>query len=175
MKLVRWKRFTWELSKLPPYEYKLPPQYVFRAASREEMKAVNNVVFTAFSLDSAWSDSLALFRERLEFQIDQAFARESVPALVVTHGPRIIAASVISTETDADSNLVSGPCVLSEYCIRGMGTAHLHQTHVQLRAAGLERAAIVTRESTPACKFVFTKFGSSGAAFDLKPHVTVES
>jgi hypothetical protein len=175
MKLVRWKRFIWELSKLPPYEYKLPTPYVFRAAAREELKAVTNVVITAFSLDSAWSDTLNLFRERLEIQIEQAFARESVPALVVTHGPRIIAASVISTEVDSDSHLVSGPCVFSEYCNRGMGTALLHQTLVQLRVAGLERAAVVTKVNTPACKFVFTKFDSTGASYDLKPYVPVES
>jgi len=175
MKLVRWKRFIWDLTKLPPYEHKLPAHYVFRAALREEAKAVNNVIITAFSLDSAWSDTLKIFRERLEIQIDQSFARESTPALVVTHGPRIIAASVISTDVDSDSHLVSGPCVLSEYCNRGLGTSLLHQTLHQLRSAGLDQAAVVTKENTPACKFVFTKFGSTGAAFDYKPHVPVES
>jgi len=175
MKLVRWKRFIWDLTKIPPYEHKLPAQYVFRAAARDEAKAVNNVIITAFSLDSAWSDTLKIFREKLEMQIDQSFTRESTPGLVVTHGPRIIAASVISTEVDADSHMVSGPCVLSEYCNRGLGTSLLHQTLLQLHAAGLERAAVVTKENTPACKFVFTKFGSTGAAFDYKPHVPVES
>ena len=51
MKLVRWKRFIWDLTKIPPYEHKLPAQYVFRAAARDEAKAVNNVIITAFSLD----------------------------------------------------------------------------------------------------------------------------
>jgi len=175
MKLVRWKRFIWDLTKIPPYEHKLPAQYVFRAAARDEVKAVHNVIITAFSLDSAWSDTLKIFRDRLEIQIDQSFVRESTPALVVTHGPRIIAASVISSEVDGESHLVSGPCVLSEYCNRGLGTALLHQTLLQLHSAGLERAAVVTKESTPACKFVFTKFGSSSASFDYKPHVPVES
>src|SRR5258708_6404536 len=168
MKLVRWKRFTWDLNKLPPHENKLPLHYLFRPAAREEAKAVQNVIFTAFSLDSAWSDVLKEFRERLELQLDLAFTRESIPGLVITHGPRIIAASVISTEVDSDSHLVSGPCVLSEYCNRGLGTALLHETLLQLRAAGLERAAAVTKENTAACKFVFPKFDSVGTEFDYE-------
>jgi hypothetical protein len=175
MKLVRWKRFTWDLTKLPPSEHKLPAQYVFRAASREEGKAVNNVIMTAFSLDSAWSDTLGLFRERMESQIDQSFERETVPALVVTHGQRIIAASVISTEGDADSHLVSGPCVLSEYCNRGMGSALLRKTLAQLRDAGLDRGAAVTKENTAACKFVYTKFDSTAAEFEYTARVPVET
>ena len=46
-----------------------------------------------------------------------------LPALVITHGQRIIAASAICTDADAESNLISGPCVLVEYCNRGLGTA----------------------------------------------------
>src|SRR3954452_3415914 len=115
MKLVRWRRFTWQLTKLPPIEEKLPSHYVFRPATREDTRPVNHVIFTAFSLDAAWSDTLKMFRERLEMQLDLAFARESAPGLVVTHGSRIIAASVLSTDPESESNLVSGPCVLPEY------------------------------------------------------------
>ena len=171
MKLVRWKRFIWELKNLPPFEQKLPPHYVFRTATRDEGKVVGQLILTSFSLDTAWSDTLKLFRDRLEAQIEQVFARESIPAIVISHGPRIIAASVITTELDADSHLVSGPCVLSEYCNRGLGTALLHQTLLQLRSAGMEKAAAVTKENTPACKFVYPKFDSSIAVHNYEPHM----
>lgn len=171
MKLVRWKRFTWQLLKLPPLEEKLPPQYVFRPATREEAKEVNHVIFTAFSLDTAWSDTLKIFRERLEMQIDLAFARESTPGLVVTHGPRVIAASVFNTDPESESNLVSGPCVLSEYGNRGLGTALLHHTLRHLRSAGLESAAGVTKENTAACKFVYPKFGSVSESYEFTPEM----
>jgi len=52
MKLVRWKRFTWQIQKLPPLEQKLPAHFITRPATREEAKAVAHVVVTAFSLDS---------------------------------------------------------------------------------------------------------------------------
>jgi predicted GNAT family acetyltransferase len=163
MKLVRWKRFTWDLRKLPPLDNKLPAHFSFREAAREESKVVRSAVMTAISLDSAWSDALKVFRERFENQLEIAFQRESIPAIVITHGVRIIAASVLSTELESESHLVSGPCVLSEYCNRGLGTALLHQSLRQLQKAGLERASAVTKENVPACKFVYPKFGSISA------------
>ena len=114
MKLVRWKRLHLaDLTKLPPLEHNCFPPTLSPARPRaQEAKAVGHVVLTAFSLDSTWSDTLNLFRERLEMQLDLAFQRETFPALVVTHGPRIIATSVLNSDPEADSNLVSGPCVL---------------------------------------------------------------
>ncbi len=167
MKLVRWKRFTWDLTKLPPLENPLPDQYVVRTAVRDEAKLVSHVVFTALALDSAWCDTLELFRDRLATQIDQAFAREPAPAIVIMHGPRIIATSVVSTEPEADSHLISGPCVLVEYGNRGLGTALLHHTLALLQSCGLGRATAVTKENVPACKFVYTKFGSTSTACDF--------
>ena len=169
MKLVRWKRFTWQLPKLPPLEQTLPAHFVVRPATREEAKAVVHVIMTSFSLDSAWSDSLNLFRDRLEMQLDLAFHRESIPALVITHGPRIIAASALNTEIEAESHLVSGPCVLSEYCNRGLGTSLLHASLRQLCEAGLTRASGITKENTPACKFVYRKFGAESASYEYSP------
>jgi predicted N-acetyltransferase YhbS len=169
MKLVRWKRFTWQIKLLPPLEEKLPSRFITRPATREEAKAVVHVVMTAFSLDSTWSDTLNLFRDRLEMQLDLAFQRETFPALVITHGPRIIAASVLSTEMEADSNLVSGPCVLTEYCNRGLGSSLLHASLKQLSEAGLERAAGITKENSTACKFLYPKFGSVGVSCEFAP------
>ena len=167
MKLVRWKRFTWDLTQLPPLDRLLPDQYVVRPAARDEAKLVNHVVFTTLTLDAAWCDTLQLFRDRLAAQLDQAFARETAPALVIMHGSRIIAASVVSTEADAASNLVSGPCVLAEYGNRGLGTALLHQTLEFLRGSGLARATAVTKDNVAACKFVYPKFGSTSEPFDF--------
>ena len=169
MKLVRWKRFTWNLTTLPPLAHHLPDSLQVRGVTRDEEKGVAHVVFTAFSLDSTWSDTLKLFRDRLEAGVRLAFARENVPAIVVAHGPRIIAASVLSSEADAESNLISGPSVLPEYCNRGIGSVLLHHSLVQLREGGLTTAHAVTKENVPAAKFVYVKFGSTAVAHDYEP------
>jgi N-acetylglutamate synthase-like GNAT family acetyltransferase len=169
MKLVRWKRFTWHLNPLPPLAHQLPESLLVRTATREEEKDVTHLVFRAFTLDSTWGDTLKIFRERLELGIHAAFAREAAPAIVVAHGPRIIAASVLNSEEDAESNLLSGPCVLPEYCNRGIGSALLHASLNQLREAGLATAHAVTKDNVPAAKFVYSKFGSTSAAHDYEP------
>ncbi|MEO6739536.1 MAG: hypothetical protein ABIP20_04740, partial [Chthoniobacteraceae bacterium] len=85
MKLVRWKRFAWDLSKLPAFESHLPSAFNIRAASREEEKTVHQVIFTAFGLDAAWGDSIRFVREFVEAQLAASFAHRAVPCLVLTH------------------------------------------------------------------------------------------
>ena len=167
MKLVRWKRFTWDLTNLAPLAHPLPDQYLVRPAARDEARLVSHTVFTILTLDSAWCDTLQLFRDRLAASIDLAFTREPAPALVLMHGPRIIAASVISTEPDAETHLISGPCVLAEYGNRGLGTALLHHTLTLLQSSGLSHVSAVTKDNVPACKFVYPKFGSTSTACDF--------
>ncbi len=171
MKLVRWKRFTWNLTALPPLAHRLPESLQVRPASRDEEKDVAPLVIRAFTLDTTWGDTLKIFRERLELGMHTAFHSEEVPAIVVVHGPRIIAASVLSSEEDAESNLLSGPCVLPEYTNRGTGSALLHYSLIRLREAGLTAAHAVTKDNVPSAKFVYSKFGSTSAAYDYEPLV----
>jgi len=171
MKLVRWRRFVWQLAKLPAVDGKLPTHYHLRAATREESEPVRRVIFSAFSLDSSWSDALQQFRESLEGHIEAAFTHESVPGLVICHGQRIIAASALTTVNDAENHLLSGPCVLMEYRNRGLGTALLHYSLKQLQNAGLEQACGVSKENVVASKFVYPKFGSVSVPCDFAPLV----
>ena len=155
MKLVRWTRFTWDLATLPPLAVALDRRYTIRSAAREEESAVIALFHRAFSMDSEWSDQYVLFRDRLELQARQSFDREHIPAIVIAHGLRIVAASALNTEVAADSNLLSGPCVLAEYCNRGLGSALLHESLVQLAHAGLAQAHGVSKENTLASRFVY--------------------
>lgn len=163
MKSVRWTRFTWDLATLPPLAAGLDRRYVIRAAAREEESAVVALIHRAFSMDNEWSDQYLLFRDRLQLQVHQAFEHELVPAVVILHGIRVVAVSALSSAVGVESNLLSGPCVLPEYCNRGFGSALLHESLVQLALAGLENAHGVSKENTLACRFVYPKFGSTRA------------
>ena len=159
--MVRWTRFTWNLATLPPTTGTLDGRYVIRAATREDEPVVSSLIQRAFSMDSEWSDQFVIFRDRLQLQLHQSFDREPVPAVVIHHGSRIVAASVLSSEVEADSNLLSGPCVLAEYCNRGLGSALLHESLVQLAQGGLARAHAISKDHTLASRFVYSKFGST--------------
>jgi len=169
MKLVRWKRFTWNLANLPQQPPPLAERYGIRAALPEDKESVMTIILAAFTLDSAWADTLATVKEWLNAHITAAFENEAAPALVITHGQRIIAASAISTEPDADSHLLSGPCVSMEYRNRGLGTALLYHTLKQLRQSGLEQASGVTKSNVPVAKFVYPKFGATGVDHEFEP------
>jgi ribosomal protein S18 acetylase RimI-like enzyme len=167
MKLVRWKRFTWDLSQLPAPAPALAERYTLRPAFGEDQEAVEKLVLAAFTLDAEWSVHFRTLPAWLKEQLDQAFDRENAPAVVITHGLRIIAASAITTEVDAETHLISGPCVSMEYRNRGLGTALLHGTLAQLRQAGLRTVHGVTKENVPTAKFIYPKFGAVAVEHDF--------
>jgi predicted N-acetyltransferase YhbS len=169
MKLVRWKRFTWNLASLPTPAPALAGRYAIRAAFPDDRESVINLVVAAFTLDSAWADTMAPVKEWLTAHMTAAFENEVAPAVVITHGQRIIAASAISTESEAETNLLSGPCVSMEYRNRGLGTALLYHTLLQLRQCGLEQASGVTKANVPVAKFVYPKFGAVGVDHEFEP------
>jgi predicted N-acetyltransferase YhbS len=169
MKLVRWRRFTWNLSDLPTLAPPLAERYSLRPAHRDDADAVRHAILNAFKIDSAWSDSFAAVRDWLEQQIGFAFERETTPALVAMHGQRIIGASAFTTEMDAESHLISGPCVFMEYHNRGLGSALLYHTLNHLKNSGLEQVHGVTKDNVAMAKFLYPKFGSTGTEHEFVP------
>lgn len=172
MKLVHWTRFTWSLAKLPPAEdVSLDSRYRIRPATRDEEKAVRAVVFSAFSLDMDWADTMKIIQDWLNTQIDETFSHRGVPCLVVTHGSRVIGTSLLDPDPESESNLITGPCILNEYRSRGIGSALLHQSLCALRDSGLREARAFTKSNVPAAKFVYPKFGSSSEQLDFLPNM----
>ncbi len=167
MKLVRWKKYIWELANLPDFEPQIPTHYNIRSAGRDEEKMIHNVIITAFGLDTAWGDSFKQISGFIESQITKSFLHRAVPCLVITHGSRIIGASALNVADDATSHLISGPCILAEYRSRGLGTALLYESLAHLKTAGIEKAVGICKDNVPAGKFVYPKFGSTNQDVDF--------
>lgn len=160
MKLVRWTRFSWDLAKLPVLDIRIDPHYHIRPAIKEEERSIRNVIMSAFSLDMDWADTLENMKARLESEISAVFEQKDALCLVITHGARIIGASALNLDADAESNLISGPCILSEYRNRGLGSALLYESLLALRERGLQSARGVTKSNVPAAKFLYPKCNS---------------
>jgi GNAT superfamily N-acetyltransferase len=169
MTLVRWKRFTWELQNVPPRGSGSLPKFQIKAAGKEDERAASDVIMNALTLDYGWGDNFRGFRQMLEAQLEAAFERPVVPVVTVRHGQRIIAASLLNTDADAESHLLSGPCVLAEYRNRGFGSALLQESLHTLLAGGLTRAHGICFDRTSVEKFVYRKFGSVSEAYDFEP------
>jgi N-acetylglutamate synthase-like GNAT family acetyltransferase len=164
-------RFTWDLTKLSAVKSEIESHYHIRVATPEDEKSVRSVISSAFSLDMNWSDTLKSLRDHFEAQIDKVFAEKEVPCVVVLHGARIIGASSLDLSKEAESHLLSGPCILSEYRNRGLGTTLLHRSLQMLRDAGLEKAHGITKANVPAAKFIYPKFNSTSAEYNFEPEL----
>ncbi len=167
MKFVQWRRFNWELARLPDL-FRIEAQYRIRPATREDEQTVRLLIHRAFSLDPDWAQTRTRVVAMIDGHLEEIFRQREVPCLVVTHGSRIIGASALTLRDDAENHLLSGPCILAEYRRRGIGSALLHQSLAMLRDAGLEHAHGVTKEGVPAAKFVYSQFDSVSEQYDFE-------
>ncbi len=164
-----WMQFMWNLEFLPDTFSKLPQPLALRHASRSDLAGIQEVVRLSFSFDVAWSGSYRYWQDNLSKRIARAISRSTVPGLVIAHGSRIIATSVLDTDGDSEHHLVTGPCVLMEYRNRGIGSHLLHASLITLRESGLPVARGYCREASPTAKFVYKKFGAASHLVDANP------
>jgi N-acetylglutamate synthase-like GNAT family acetyltransferase len=170
MKLVRWTQFTWDLTKLPAVEISLESNFAIRQATHEEHKVVHKTICSAFALDMDWSDTLKLLQGRLDAGIERIFQhKQQIDCLVITHGARVIGASALDTNPEAEINLLSGPAILSEYRNRGLGSKLLYRSLEALKITGLSQARGVIKSNVLAAKYVYPKFNPVSVPCDFSP------
>lgn len=171
MKLVRWLRFSWEVSKVPESQPLPDPRSSVRQAVRTDLQPVHDVLMSAFTLDSDWNDTLHSLRDVFEEQLETAFDLKDIPVLILYRGNRAVGASVLSYQPDAESHLISGPAIVNEYRNRGLGAALLHASLLALREIGLTKVHAITKENVPTAKFLYPKFQSTVAPYEMAPRL----
>src|SRR5438477_12412528 len=112
MKLLNWVRFTWDLNTLPSAGLELPQHYQISPATKEDENEVRKVLSSSFLLDPAWNPAIAEVMQTLQSWLDRAFVAEENTCLALRHGLRIIGASVLCLDPDAENHLAPGPCIL---------------------------------------------------------------
>lgn len=158
MKLLNWICFTWDLRDLALGDFSLPEHYEIGRAQRDDEKAVRKVISSSFVLDPVWNGDIQEITQAVETWLDGAFEGDKSVCVVLRHGLRIIGAAVAALEPVSENHLAPGPCILMEYRNRGFGTHLLDHSLLTLRNAGCTRAMALAKETTPAAKFLYTKF-----------------
>ena len=171
MKMSNWIRFTWDLTELPAFENALPEHYEIGPATPDDEMELRKIISSSFVLDPMWSPELQEVTEKIEAWLDRAFSSSTCLFLALRHGTRIIGASVLSTQPEADMQLIPGPCISMEYRNRGFGTRLLEQALTRLREAGLPQASGVAKENVPVSKFLYPKFNATSSPYDFTPLV----
>jgi GNAT superfamily N-acetyltransferase len=162
MTTLSWLRFEWDLGKIPAEDLDAPSPFVLRHAEGDESNAVQKVVDNSFGMDTGWSDIHRMLGGIIARSVHASFEVEPPNCVVIQHGSRVIAASLLNPGEGAENHLSTGPCVLQEYRGRGLGTALFKASLVALREAGVKRAYGVTRDKSTAARFVYPKFGGLG-------------
>ncbi|MGI8819619.1 MAG: GNAT family N-acetyltransferase [Chthoniobacterales bacterium] len=161
MKPISWLQFTWDLSALSSVVLDLPEHYQIVPATPEDEKELRKVISSSFALDPNWNPSMQEVMQTIEPWLERAGETATSTCLVLRHGSRIIGASVLSLDANAENHLAPGPCMLIEYRNRGFGTNLLARSLGALRDAGLVSARAIAKENSPASKFLYTKFNST--------------
>ncbi len=172
MKLIQWSRFSWDLTQLNPVYPEIESRYSMREAVPEDQLAVRNLILSTFTLDPDWNFVFRELRDSFEEAFTSTFpagkrerAAGVTPCLLITHGSRVVGASILNLRPDAHNHLLTGPCVPMEYRNRGLATALLAQSLLTLKGAGLNIAHALTPQSTPTAEFLYSKFGSTQEPF----------
>lgn len=169
MKLDQWLRFTWDLASFPSEMAPLPEHYAITRAEPEDEKQVRAAISTAFTLDPAWNAAAHNIEHTVEMWLARAFEEPNTILLVLRHGSRVIGASIVSLADGSEYHLAPGPCILVEYRNRGFGTHLLAHSLATLRDSGVRHATAITKDGSPAAKFLYPKFNGVGVPHDFAP------
>lgn len=159
MKKTRWVNFVWDLAETELPAITAPRQYRLSVVKAEVREQLQQVIEKSFALDPSWNAVLHMIDAQVKSSIAAAFDSESATWLALQHGTRIVGGTLFMTDPDAPAQLVPGPCILTEYRNRGLGTFLLSSALRHLREAGITRACARTREGSPAARFLYPKFG----------------
>lgn len=168
MKSIGWVRFHWQSKGLPKPSYVITETYSLRAVNRQEKSQVSQVINSCFAQESCWNDVASSLMPWLHHQLEEKFSHHrEVDCLVITHGNRVIATSIIDTNRDSENHLITGPCITVEYRNRGFGALLLKESLILAAHGGAEVLYGVTRENSPAARFVYSKFGGVAAPYTI--------
>ena len=169
MKQLNWIQFTWDLAMLPEDGTELPEHYEISRVTPDDEIELRKVISSSFSLDPSWNPALQEIVQTIDGWVDRAWEPETSVCLALRHGLRIIGATVLRLEPEAENHFSPGPCILMEYRNRGFGTRLLEHSLRALRDAGWSAARAIANENSPVTKFLYPKFNSTLVPYESSP------
>ena len=110
-------------------------------------------------MDPVWGDVSRSLSEKIARDLESAFSLEEPPCVVLVHGARVIGASVLDGNPDAENHLSSGPCIVQEYRNRGLASGLLAASIGLLNKKEIPVARGLTRSNSITARFIYPKFG----------------
>ena len=166
--MFSWLCFEWKTGGLPESEVSFEP-YILRLAAKSDQESVTNAIRSAFSIDPGWGDVSRPLAEKIAGNLEVAFSFEEPSCVVLAHGSRVIGASVLDGNPDAENHLSSGPCIVHEYRNRGLASGLLAASLGLLNKKEISVARGLTRSNSITARFIYPKFGGVSHPVDGDP------
>ncbi len=157
MRFENWLQFKWDLSTSTGAEVPPAPFHIEQVA-KADLDVVIELVGRSLLLDPDWGNTLHAYRSQILALIERAFQIPIPLGVLLFHGKRAIGLSILDPNVASVNHLVTGPCILSEYRNRGLGSALLACSLELLRELDFPHACGVTRDKTVAGRHVYPKF-----------------
>jgi GNAT superfamily N-acetyltransferase len=110
--------------------------------------------------DTSLGSPKGFFQEYFEEMAERASdQRQAIHSILLRHGERMIGASLLDTNPDAENHLLTGPCVLHEYQGRGLGSLLFHRSLLHLAGSGVKEARGFCLSRSKLDRYVYAKFG----------------
>lgn len=155
-----WLKFEWDLTHFSSADLVVPTSYTLRESTSDDRETIYKTASSTLKILSDWSPVWKHIESRIPNPARPK--SESCPnsrALVLQHGTRIIGTSVFCPGECEEFHLTTGPCILSEYQSRGLGSLLLQASLAALKDTGLKSAFGVAQGRTTAARYVYPKFG----------------
>jgi len=167
MKMLEWVRFTWDLDDLPTEPVRPESRFRIRLAERGERANTILLIKRAFAMDSDWLDGQIQAFQWIDPQLTKAFEQKQVPCLLLCDGQRAVGASLLDMSEDADSHLLTGPCISSEYRNRKLGTLLFDASLRHLKEAGLRHANAIAKKRCTATRYLYPRYGAQVREYEI--------
>ncbi|MFV0414883.1 MAG: hypothetical protein ACK5NG_00795 [Chthoniobacterales bacterium] len=150
--------YSWDLTKFARTLPSLPQGFEWEESDKLKDNTAG-IIEKALLTDSSILSARKFFEGYLAamkalFQLKEHSAR----LITLTHGPRIIGASVLQYAPNASLHLFSGPCILLEYRGRGLGSLLFQKSLTALAERGIETARGVCMSRSTLQKYLYPKY-----------------
>ncbi|MFV0337296.1 MAG: hypothetical protein ACK5LK_03515 [Chthoniobacterales bacterium] len=150
--------YSWDLSKFVPTAPELSQGFAWQDS--RELEGCLPVIKKALLSDNSIYPTTDFFENYLAAMAGLFHSKDhSALSIYLTHGSRIIGASVLHCTTDAKIHLFSGPCILLEYRGRGLGGLLFQKSLATLANQGIQTVRGICTVRSNLQKYLYPKYG----------------
>jgi len=153
-------KYEWQAANVPSLDTEIPPPLRLAEYSEFEPSKLIQAAEKACGSDTSLGAPPSYFKEYFEAIAELIESKDTVfDAVCLAHGSRVVGVSLLHCNEDAPIHLVTGPCVLMEYCGRGLSSVLFTRSLQLLKDKGLTQIRGICTVKSRIHRYLYPKFG----------------